>query len=254
MGEPARVHNARGFFIDTRGDSPYLLTKHYSELEISVQRDRFSCVIFDMDGTLTQTNELIFASFNHITQKYLGKCFTPKEIVGFFGPPEEGAIEKLLGAELLDQAMDELCEFYRTHHGAMAKLHSGIETILQLLKERGTRLALFTGKGHRTATITLEAFGIARFFEYVVSGNDVVNHKPHHEGIQKVLDKFSVSPNEVLMIGDSMSDVRASRGAGVKIAAVLWDSYDKERVLAANADFVFHNVGEMHEWFRLHTN
>jgi HAD superfamily hydrolase (TIGR01549 family) len=215
---------------------------------------RFSCVIFDMDGTLTRTNALIFASFNHITQKYLGKTFTPKEIIGFFGPPEEGAIAKLIGAERLDEAMDELCMYYREHHSAMAELHAGISSVLNLLKDRGTRLAVFTGKGSRTANITLEEFGIAGFFDCIVSGNDVVNHKPHHEGIQKILDKYSLAPEEVLMVGDSMSDINASRGAGVKVAAVLWDSYDKERVLAAQADFVFHRVDEMHEWFRLHTN
>jgi HAD superfamily hydrolase (TIGR01549 family) len=215
---------------------------------------RFSCVIFDMDGTLTRTNNLIFASFNHITQKYLGKTFSPKEIIGFFGPPEEGAIAKLIGADRLDEAMDELCTFYRSNHRAMAQLHAGIESILQLLKERGTKLAVFTGKGTRTAMITLGEFGIADFFECVVSGNDVVNHKPHHEGIQKIIETFSLAPDEVLMVGDSMSDVNASRGAGVKMAAVLWDSYDKERVLAANTDFVFHSVDEMHAWFRLHTN
>lgn len=203
-----------------------------------------------MDGTLTQTNDLIFASFNHITQKYLGKTYTPKEIIAFFGPPEEGAIEKLLGADQVKKAMDELCEAYQSRHAELARLHSGIEDVLSLLKGQGRRLAVFTGKGHRTASITLEAFNIASYFDFVVSGNDVVNHKPHPEGICKVLEKYSLTADRVLMVGDSMADVQASRGAGVKMAAVLWDSYDKERVLAARTDFVFHNVSEMFEWFR----
>ena len=207
-----------------------------------------------MDGTLTQTNQLIFASFNHITQKYLGKTFAPREIISWFGPPEEGALERLLGADRVGMAMDELCEFYRTNHAEMAFLHPGIQEVLQLLKERGTRLAVFTGKGRRTARITLDEFKLSHFFDYVVSGNDVVNHKPHPEGIQKVIRHFSLSPSDVLMVGDSLSDVNASRGASVKIAAVVWDSYDKERMLIAETDFVFHNVGEMLDWFRLHTN
>jgi phosphoglycolate phosphatase-like HAD superfamily hydrolase len=56
------------------------------------------------------------------------------------------------------------------------------------------------------------------------------------------------------MVGDSLGDVKASRAAGVKVAAVVWDSYDKERVLQANADFVFHTVNEMFEWFKSHIN
>ncbi len=136
----------------------------------------------------------------------------------------------------------------------MAYLHSGIENVLQVLKERGTKLAVFTGKGYRTAKITLDEFELSSFFDVVVSGNDVANHKPHPEGIQKVMQEFLLSPNEVLMVGDSMSDVKASRGAGVKIAVVLWDSCDNERMLVAQTDLVFHKVSEMLEWFRLHTN
>lgn len=219
-----------------------------------MQTDRLSCVIFDMDGTLTRTNDLIFASFNRITEKYLARTYSPAEIIGFFGPPEEGAIERLLGADRVEAAMDELCEFYRSHHATMAHLHHGIEEVLQLLKDRGLKLAVFTGKGRRTASITLHEFHLAPYFDLVVSGNDVRHHKPHPEGIQKVLEKFSLAPRQALMVGDSMADVHASREAGVRMAAVLWDSYDSERVLAAHTDMVFTNVRALLEWFRLHTN
>ncbi|MBI5474078.1 MAG: HAD-IA family hydrolase [Ignavibacteriae bacterium] len=215
-----------------------------------MQSNGFSCVIFDLDGTLTQTNPLIFASFNHITEKYLGKTFTPREIISWFGPPEEGAIEHLLGADRVDEVMDELCEFYQARHSELARLHAGIPEILRHLQEREIRLAVFTGKGSRTADITLKEFNIGSYFELVVSGNDVVHHKPHPEGIQKILGHFALDPSHVLMIGDSLADIKASRAAGVKVAAVLWDSYDKERMLAAGADFVFHNVGELQDWFR----
>jgi phosphoglycolate phosphatase-like HAD superfamily hydrolase len=52
------------------------------------------------------------------------------------------------------------------------------------------------------------------------------------------------------MVGDAVSDIRASRSAGVRAAAVLWDSVDRTRVLDAGADLVFHTVAEMHTWFR----
>jgi len=211
---------------------------------------RLSCVIFDVDGTLTRTNELIFATFNHLAENYLGRKFSPREIIALFGPPEEGALEKVFGPERLRHLMDELCEYYRSHHATMADIHPGIDRVLGFLKKHKILLAVFTGKGKRTADITLEALGLARFFDLVVSGNDVTNHKPHPEGILKVIDAFSLTPDQVLMVGDSLSDVRASRAAGVKVAAVLWDSYDRERVLAAKSDFVFHTVDEMMQWFQ----
>jgi HAD superfamily hydrolase (TIGR01509 family) len=207
-----------------------------------------------MDGTLTRTNELIFESFNHVAEKYTGKRLTPPEIIALFGPPEEGGLAKVVGAEAADRAMDDLCVYYRIHHGRLAALHPGIEDILQFLKGRGVKLAIFTGKGKRTAEITLQELKIARYFDLVVSGSDVVNHKPHHEGITKVIESLSINPDNVLMVGDAVSDVKASRGARVKVAAVVWDSYDRERVLQAEADYVFHSVNEMFEWFKAHIN
>lgn len=216
--------------------------------------ERISCVIFDMDGTLTRTNELIFASFNHVALKYLNTTFAPKDIVGFFGPPEEGALKQLLGEEHVPAAMEDLCSFYRNHHSAMASLHAGISDVLAFLKDHGVKQAVFTGKGVRTANITLGALGIAHFFDLVVSGNDVVNHKPHPEGIARVLTTFDLRPGEALMVGDGLSDIKSSRAAGVRMAAALWDCYDRERVLASGADYVFNTVQDMHEWFRQHIN
>jgi len=207
-----------------------------------------------MDGTLTQTNRLIFASFNHIAQKYLEKTLTPQEIISLFGPPEEGGLSRLLGPEHVASAMDELCCFYKAHHNALASVHAGIHATLKWLRKHGVRLAVFTGKGNRTTTITLEEFGLAGYFELVVSGSDVQNHKPHPEGIRKVMSAFSLDPGEVLMVGDAIADIHASRAAGVRVAAALWDSYDKERVLNANADLVFHRVDDMLLWFREHLN
>jgi len=213
---------------------------------------RISCVIFDIDGTLTRTNELIFATFNHVARKYLHRTFQPPEIVAMFGPPEEGALAPLFGEESLPQVMDELCEFYRAHHHDLAELHPGIEEVLGFLKSRDIRLAVFTGKGKRTTSITLDAFGIAGYFDLVVSGNDVTKHKPDPEGILKVIRTFDLRPEEVLMVGDSLGDIKASHGAGVNMAAVLWDSYDRERVRDAGADYVFDEVSDFLAWLRTH--
>ena len=212
------------------------------------------CIIFDMDGTLTQTNQLIFDSFNFIVQKYQGKTLTPPEITALFGPPEEGALIPIVGEERLPQAMKEYLSYYRENHGRLARLYPGIREVLNDVKQRGKLLALFTGKGIHTTTITLEEFGLQDLFDCVVTGNDVVNHKPSAEGIQKILDQFALEPYEAIMVGDSVADVKASRGAGVQIAAVLWDSYAKERVLQMQTDFLFHNVTEFHRWLNEQLN
>jgi pyrophosphatase PpaX len=208
-----------------------------------------SCIIFDVDGTLTRTNALIFASFNHVASRHLGRTFAPEEIIALFGPPEEGALQKVFGPDGVDLLMEELLEFYAANHLALASLHSGIEDLLRFLRAQGLRLAVFTGKGRRTTAITLDTLRVAHYFDLIVTGNDVEHHKPHPEGILRILSHLDVRAGESLMIGDSLSDIRASRAAGVPIASVLWDAVDAGRVRDANPDFLFETVEGMLFWF-----
>ena len=212
--------------------------------------DRLSCVIFDIDGTLARTNQLIFSTFNHVAQLHLGRRFTPQEIIGLFGPPEEGAVERIFGAAMVPRIMDEMCAYYRAQHKEMAAAHEGIVAVLALLRSHGIRLAVFTGKGRRTTMITLDELEMMPFFEHVVTGNDVRCFKPSPEGILQVLEAFNVSPRETVMVGDSLSDLTAARDAGVTFAAVLWDAYDHQRVMHANPDFAFSTVGDFEAWCR----
>jgi pyrophosphatase PpaX len=226
------------------------MTVHTTRTTSGRRKRIVSCAIFDVDGTLTRTNELIFASFNHVAKKYSGRTYAPAEIVAMFGPPEEGAVISMVGESKLNEAMEDLCRFYRENHGKMAALHEGIEVALQMFREMDVPLAVFTGKGRRTTAITLEALGISEYFDLIVSGSDVVHHKPHPEGIKRVLDHFRVPENEVIMVGDALADIAASRAAGVTSVAVLWDSYDRERVAAAGGDFVFDDVSSFLAWLR----
>jgi HAD superfamily hydrolase (TIGR01549 family) len=200
-------------------------------------------IIFDIDGTLTSTNELIFSSFNHITQKYLGKTFSSDEIVGLFGPTEDQILEEMCG-ENFEQAKKEYYGYYDSNHH-MADLYPGINDLLFHLKKKNILLSIYTGKGRKAAVITLKKLEIHDYFDLIITGDDVVEHKPSAEGIFKFIDKFKLDKNEVLMIGDSPADVKAAKAAGVKIASVLWDSYAKEKVLQLKSDFVFHSVEEL---------
>jgi HAD superfamily hydrolase (TIGR01549 family) len=211
---------------------------------------RLSCVIFDIDGTLTQTNELIFATFNHVAEKYIHKTFTPPEITAMFGPPEDVAIEKLVGKERRDDAMDDFYSFYESHHPKMAEAYEGINEILEFLKKKGILLAVFTGKGKRSALITLEKLSIRNYFDLIITGSDVNLHKPSAEGIRKVMQQFGLEADEVLMVGDAVADVKAAHEAGVPIAAVVWDSYGKDNVMQMEVDYLFHSVEEFAEWIK----
>jgi len=209
---------------------------------------KFKGVIFDIDGTLTSTNELIIAAFNHITNRHLNKTLIPDEVFALFGPTEEQIIEKWF-PENSDEVIENYFHFYSENH-SMANMYPGMILILNELKQKKVLLSIFTGKGKRSAMITLEKLGVIKFFDFVVTGDDVINHKPSCEGIISFLKKFNLKKNEVLMVGDSPADVKASHSAGVKVASVLWDSYAKEKVLELKSDYVFHTVEDLKEFLK----
>ena len=204
-----------------------------------------------MDGTLTQTNELIFDSFNHVAKKYLAKRLTPKEITGLFGPPEkECMINMLGGAQEIDQVMDYYYDFYQREHNTLASMYPGTIEILKYLKSRSVLIALFTGKGRHSTDITLEQFGITEYFDITMTGDDVDEFKPSGNGIRKIMKNFSLYPEEVLTVGDAVGDFKASRETGVQIASVVWDSYAKEEVIKLQSDFLFENVPDFFNWLK----
>lgn len=204
----------------------------------------FDGIIFDVDGTLTSTNELIFAAFNFIAGKYLNKSFTNEEIISLFGPPEDAILKKLCG-DNYEEAQKEYFRFYTENHH-LASIYPGMVEILDYLKLNDTYLSVYTGKGRRAALITLDKFNIRHYFDMIVTGNDVENHKPHPEGILVFLNEFDLKKERVLMIGDAPSDIKAAKSAGVKVASVLWDPYvKKDKVLSLGSDFVFKNVSEL---------
>jgi len=207
---------------------------------------KFEGIIFDIDGTLTSTNELIFASFNHVTTKYLNKKLTNEEIISLFGPPEDTILKKWFGDDFTN-VKEDYYKFYKDEHH-LADAYPGIKEILEIIKSGEIPLGIFTGKGRKSALITLEVLGIDKYFDLIITGDDVVNHKPCGEGIIKFINEFHLEKEKVLMIGDSLGDIIASREAGVKIASVLWDSYAKEKVLKQGSDYVFHSVEELKEF------
>jgi pyrophosphatase PpaX len=208
--------------------------------------NKFKGIIFDIDGTLTSTNDLIFASFNFITKKYLGKTFTNEEIVKWFGPTEDVILKEFCG-DNYEKAREEYYKFYSDNH-FMADIYPGMKELLNELKSEGVLLSIFTGKGREASTITLKKLGIYKFFDLIITGDEVKEHKPSPEGIKIFLKKFNLNRDEVIMVGDSPSDVKSAHAAGIKVASVLWDSLAKDHVLKLDSDYVFYTVAELKDF------
>ena len=210
--------------------------------------DKFTGIIFDIDGTLTSTNELIFASFNYIAGKYLQKQFTDKEITKMFGPTED-VILKQWCPDNYDAVRKDYYDFYEQNH-SMADLYPGIMEILDILKKINVLLSIYTGKGRDASIITLKKLKIYDYFDLIITGDEVKEHKPSPEGIMLFLEKFNLPKESVLMVGDSPADIKASRAAGVKVASVIWDAYAKKEVINLNPDYLFNSVAELKEFLQ----
>ncbi|MDR3627673.1 MAG: HAD family hydrolase [Ignavibacteriaceae bacterium] len=203
-------------------------------------------IIFDVDGTLTSTNDLIFESFRFIANKYLNKYFSNEDIMKLFGPPEDVILKEWTG-DNYDSARKDYYDYYTKNHN-MAHLFPGIKEVLSFIKSKKVLLAIFTGKGREAATITLKKLEIYDYFDMVITGDDVINHKPSSEGINNFINEYKLDKNRALMIGDAPGDFIAARSAGVKIASVLWDPYVKEEVKNLSSDFLFYTVDEFKEF------
>jgi HAD superfamily hydrolase (TIGR01549 family) len=211
--------------------------------------DSFEGIIFDIDGTLTSTNELIFATFRHVVEKHLNKKVTDREIIALFGPTEDVILKEWIN-ENYQEARKDYYHFYETQHHLMADVYPGIIEALKFIKSKRIPLSIYTGKGRDSSVITLQKIGVFDLFDLIVTGDDVADHKPSPEGIDQFVEKFKLNREKVLMIGDAPADILAARSAGVKIASVVWDSYAKEKVLEMKSDYVFETVNELMKFLK----
>ena len=209
----------------------------------------FEGIIFDIDGTLTSTNELIFATFRHVVEKHLNKKVTDQEIIALFGPTEDVILKEWLN-ENYQEARKDYYHFYESQHHLMADVYPGIIEALMFIKSKKIPLSIYTGKGRDSSIITLQKIGVFDLFDMIVTGDDVEDHKPSPEGIDQFVEKFKLNREKVLMIGDAPADILAARSAGVKIASVVWDAYAREQVMKMESDYLFETVDELMKFLK----
>jgi HAD superfamily hydrolase (TIGR01509 family) len=188
--------------------------------------NKFSLVVFDLDGTLSDTHQLIFDSFNFVMRKYKSVELTPEEIMSYFGPPEEVCIKNMIGADHFMDAWRGYLEYYDMHLDETV-IFPGVQELLNNLKSSGTLLGIFTGKGKETTESTLKFHGIRNLFDIVVTGSGVKNHKPHPEGVELALRQLKVHAQDSVLVGDSLSDYKAAGSAGTGFIAATYDRLSK---------------------------
>ena len=114
-------------------------------------------VIFDMDGTLADTFPLVVSAWNAAMRKHAGRDATAEEVIARFGVPDPVMIRNALPPHLGDEAIEAYHVHYERQHGALAQPFEGITEMLAAIKSCGLLTGVMTGKGRRSAKITLAA-------------------------------------------------------------------------------------------------
>jgi len=209
---------------------------------------KYSTYLFDLDGTLIDSIELIVESFRHTFRINLGADPTPDEERRWragFGTPLRTQLAKFVSLDQVDDLVDGYRTFTHEHHDRLIRPYSGISEALMALQRSGVRMAIVTSKTNLLARRGLQLCGLEDYFETVVGMDDVSEHKPHPAPVIEALSRMSVGPSNVVFVGDSPHDIRAGRSAGVDTAAVVWGPFEKTAFVNAPPDYWLSEPGEL---------
>lgn len=186
-----------------------------------MEKNKITTVLFDFDGTLIDTNEIIIQSFQHTFKTVLGQEKPVADIIKTFGEPLSLTMSKML-----DIPPEEAVEIYRSYHykkfDELICIFPGMLELIKELKSRGCKLAIVTSRLRNTTIQGLKKYDLEQYFDYIVTADDTDKHKPDPTPINIALEKLNSRPEETLMIGDSMFDILCAHNAGVKSVLVGW--------------------------------
>jgi len=196
----------------------------------------FDPVVFDLDGTVVDTVELIVESFRYATSTVLGKVLPDEFILAGVGRPLRTQMERL-SAEHAQDLYDVYREYNHRRHDELIRGYDGIEEVLDALKAAGRRTGIVTSKGRDTTAMAFRAVGLEEHFDVVVTATDTTEHKPSPAPLQLCLQRLGATAAGSIYVGDSPFDIQAGAAAGMTTAAVAWGVFGRDVLLAAGPDF-----------------
>ena len=185
---------------------------------------KYKAILFDLDGTLCDTDEMIVQSFFELYKTYKpSKVRTKEELYYFSGPPIKETLKNEFpnyDSEMMYQAFQRISkELYKPY----VTIYDNEIDILKRLKEAGYILGVVTNKGLPLTIYSLEICHIKQFFDVIITADDVNIPKPDSSGINKALEKINIiDKSSVLYIGDNDIDYFTANNANVDSLLVSW--------------------------------
>ncbi len=206
---------------------------------------RFETVLFDLDGTLIDSGDLILASFRHATQTVLGRTYPDEVLMANVGGHGIHAQMRLFD----ERRADELVRVYREHNIGIyheVRAFAGIERLLQRLRAQRRALGIVTVKSRPTVDVTFEVLPLRHYFGAVVTGDDTERHKPAPDPLLLALEQLGAGAASAVYVGDSPFDIQAARAAGMTAVAVGWGRiHPRARLEAEEPDLLVDTPEEL---------
>lgn len=213
---------------------------------MGVRSASVEAVLFDLDGTLLDTHDLILSSFRHATSSVLGQTYSDEVLLRKVGQP--------LATQMWDFTEDPsvheaLLNVYREHnhaiHDEMVRVFDGVEGMLAQIEARGFGVGVVTSKMHALALRGLEVCGIAPYVSCLVGPDDYPAHKPDPGPVRHGCELLGIDPRRCLYVGDSPFDMQAGRGAGCVTVAVTWGMFGREALEEQAPDFMIDSPDQL---------
>ncbi|MFP4974908.1 pyrophosphatase PpaX [Paenibacillus sp. CN-4] len=204
-----------------------------------------NCILFDLDGTIVDTNELIISSFTYALQQHALPVLTREEMIPHMGTTLQHQMRVFSGLEDVSGLELSYRAFNVEHHDALVRSFPRVNETLDKLREQGIRMGVVTTKIRPTTIKALERFDLLQYMEVIVTVNDVEHPKPHPEPVQTAIRQLQADPARTLMVGDSAVDIQSAQAAGVKSAAVAWSLKGEAVLRAYHPDYVIHDMTDL---------
>lgn len=206
--------------------------------------NKITTVLFDLDGTLIDTNELIITTYLHTLEKYFPSKYQREDVLPFLGP----TLHEVFGnmdPERVEEMVSEYRAFNIANHDELVKEFVGVLETVKTLKERGYKLGIVTTKRHDVSLKGLRLMKLEDYFEVIVAYDHVEKVKPDPEPIFKALEQLGSTPEEAIMVGDNFHDILAGKNAGTATAGVAWSIKGREYVAKYEPDYMLENMKDL---------
>lgn len=191
----------------------------------------YDTYLFDADGTLLDTTDLICDCFQFVAKKYTGMTVPREVILAGIGSPLRQQLTTHLGGNLdVDAMLEDYLQFQLKAIDSGLSLFPGVQETLEALKERGKKLGIVTSRRRYSLEIFLQYTSIHDYFEVLITPEDTNRHKPEPEPAIEAMKRFGASPSSTVFIGDAHYDICCGNSAGIDTIFVNWSHTDPSRL------------------------